>query len=296
MRISYNDFIHPQDDAARRQLEAVPGFDTVTKCYLKFGVEKFIHGYFMANYIRLSQTQLPEIYGLLPPVVEKFGLSEPEFYLQMDPTPNAYTMGDTQCFIVVTSGLLEHITDRKEQEAVIAHECGHIACRHVFYRTMASLLTMVGSAIGIPSALAAPIELAFNYWSRRSELSADRAAAVYLGDPKSMVGSLLRLSGGPSQFTANINIAEYADQAKAYYTLQSESKWHKILQTCAVMNRSHPFSAVRIQELQNWCNTDKYKILCKNWNEGLCMVRCKKCGGDVFPRDRFCCHCGAPIE
>ena len=49
MKVSYKDFIHPQDDAARRELEAVPGFDMVTKCFLKFGVEKFLHGYLMAT-------------------------------------------------------------------------------------------------------------------------------------------------------------------------------------------------------------------------------------------------------
>jgi Zn-dependent protease with chaperone function len=204
-------------------------------------------------------------------------------------------MGDNQCFVVVTSGLLEHITDRDELEAVIAHECGHIACRHVFYSTMAYFMTIMGSAIGIPSALSAPIELAFNYWLRRSELSADRAAAVYFGSPKTMIASLLRLSGGPSQFTANINVDEYANQAKAYYDLQAESKWHKILQSCAIMNSSHPFSAVRVQELKKWCDTDKYKTLCKNWQDGLCTIRCPKCGGDILPGDSFCCHCGSPI-
>jgi Zn-dependent protease with chaperone function len=296
VKVSYKDFIHPQDDAARRELEAVPGFDMVTKCFLKFGVEKFLHGYLMANYIRLSESQLPDVYNLLPSVAEKFGIEEPEFYLQMNPTPNACTMGDNQCFIVVTSGLLEHITDRQELEAVIAHECGHISCRHVFYKTMAGMLSMLGAAIGIPPALSAPIGIAFNYWSRRSELSADRAAAVYLGSPDPMVGALLRLAGGPSQFTAHINVEEYADQAEAYYTLQKESKWHRILQNYAVMNSSHPFSAVRIRELQKWCEMDKYTILCKCWQEGLRMFRCRKCGNDVSCGDRFCCHCGSLIE
>lgn len=92
MTVTYRDFIHPEDDRARRELEAVPGFDKVTKCFMKFGVEKFLHGSLMANCIRLSPTQLPEIYGLLPPVARKFGIAEPEFYLQMDPSPNACTM------------------------------------------------------------------------------------------------------------------------------------------------------------------------------------------------------------
>lgn len=294
MNVSYKDFIHPQDDAARRQLEVVPGFNIVTRCFVKFGLEKFLHGYFMANHIRLSKTQLPEIYNLLPPIAEKFGIEEPEFYLQMDPNPNAYTSGDEQRFIVVTSGLLEHITDEKERQSIIAHECGHIVCRHIFYMTMARMLTVLGSSVGVPSALIAPIELAFKYWARRSELSADRASAVYLGESTPALQALLRITGGPEQFTRDLNVEEYAAQAQAYYALQADSKWHKVLQSYAVMNLDHPFSAVRIQELIRWCGTDKYRNLCKSWLNGLDMVACRKCGKPVSKNDRFCCYCGHP--
>ena len=295
MKVSYKDFIHPQDDAARRELEAVPGFNLLVKWFLKFGLEQFLHGYFMANYIRLSKTQLPEIYNLLPPVAKKFGIEEPEFYLQMNPAPNAYTTGDERRFIVVTSGLLEHITDVKERESIIAHECGHIVCRHVFYMTMARMLSMAGFSFGIPSALVAPLDLAFKYWSRRCELSADRASAVYLGEVNPAIQALLRITGGPQQFTKDLNIDEYASQSQAYYALQKDSKWHKLLQSCAVMNQDHPFSAVRIQEMIKWCDTDRYKQLCKSWVDGIDMVVCAKCGKSVSKNDRFCCYCGHPI-
>ena len=295
MKVSYKDFIHPQDDAARRELESVPGFNLLVKWFLKFGLEQFLHGYFMANYIRLSKTQLPEIYNLLPPVAEKFGIEEPEFYLQMNPTPNAYTTGDERRFIVVTSGLLEHITDVKERESIIAHECGHIVCRHVFYMTMARMLSMAGFSFGITSALVAPLDLAFKYWSRRCELSADRASAVYLGEVNPAMQALLRITGGPQQFTKDLNIEEYAAQSQAYYALQKDSKWHKLLQSYAVMNQGHPFSAVRIQELIKWCDSDKYRRLCKSWEEGLDMFVCDKCRKLVSKNDRFCAHCGNPI-
>ena len=296
MKVSYKDFIHPQDDAARRELEAVPGFSLLVKWFLKFGLEKFLHGYFMANYIRLSKTQLPEIYNLLPPVAEKFGIEEPEFYLQMDPAPNAYTTGDERRFLVITSGLLEHITDVKERESIIAHECGHIVCRHVFYMTMARMLSMAGFSFGIPSALVAPLDLAFKYWSRRCELSADRASAVYLGESTPAMQALLRITGGPQQFTKDLNIEEYAEQAKAYYELQADSKWHKLLHSCAVMNVDHPFSAVRIQELMKWCATDKYINLCKIWKDGADICLCKNCGRQLSKGDRFCCYCGHSVE
>ena len=296
MTVTYRDFIHPEDDRARRELEAVPGFDVVTKCFLKFGVEQFVHGLMMARCVRLSKKQLPDIYGLLPPVAEKFGIEEPEFYLEMNPIPNAYTMGDTRRFLVVTSGILKHITDRAELESIIAHECGHIVCRHVFYMTMARMLATVGESIGIPQILFAPVGLAFNYWARRSELSADRASAVYSGSADPIVKSLLRLTGGPADLTAKIDVAQYAAQALAYDELQANSAWHKILQGCAVMNEDHPFPAVRIHEIMRWADSEEFKRACRGWVGGLDSTSCAKCGKSISREDRFCCHCGHPTE
>ncbi len=145
MPINYREFIHPEDEAARQQLEAVPGFQNATKWFMDLGIETYCHGLFMGEKIRLSPTQLPELYNHLPPICRKFGITEPEFYLEMNPGPNAYTLGDKRTFLVVTSGLLSHVKNDDELVAVLAHECGHILCRHVFYRTMASLASRPAS-------------------------------------------------------------------------------------------------------------------------------------------------------
>ena len=97
------EFIHPEDAAALRQLESIPGFPTIAKKVLELGYEKLRYGINMASTIRLSPTQLPELYRHLPPICERLGIKEPEFYLEMNPVPNAYTSGDTRVFIVVTS-------------------------------------------------------------------------------------------------------------------------------------------------------------------------------------------------
>ncbi len=99
---------------------------------MALGFEQLQYGMNMATAIRLSPTQLPKLYNHLPPICEKLGIAEPEFYLQMDPVPNAWTFGDTKIFITITSGLVELLND-EELDAVIAHECGHILCHHVLY-------------------------------------------------------------------------------------------------------------------------------------------------------------------
>lgn len=157
-----SDFIHPEDAAALRQLESIPGFPTLVKKFYALGYEKLLYGTNMASNIRLSETQLPELYHRLPPICKLLGIPEPEFYLEMNPMPNAYTFGDTKIFIKVTSGLVEMLND-DEIDAVIAHECGHILCRHVLYHNMANLLLTGADAFGLLGLFSAPIRYALLY-------------------------------------------------------------------------------------------------------------------------------------
>ena len=94
--ITSSDFMHPEDAAALEQLENIPGFPAFVKKILQLGLEQMQYGINMASSIRLSPTQLPELYNRLPPICEKLGIEVPEFYLQMNPTPNAWTFGDTR--------------------------------------------------------------------------------------------------------------------------------------------------------------------------------------------------------
>ena len=52
------DYIHPEDEAARRNMEAIPGFAAAMKLFMRYYDEQIVHGMNMANKIRLSPTQL----------------------------------------------------------------------------------------------------------------------------------------------------------------------------------------------------------------------------------------------
>ena len=51
------EFIHPEDEAALRQLESIPGFPALVKKIMALGFEKLRYGMNMATAIRLSPTQ-----------------------------------------------------------------------------------------------------------------------------------------------------------------------------------------------------------------------------------------------
>jgi Zn-dependent protease with chaperone function len=295
MPVAARDFIHPEDKAAQEQLKAIPLFDQFVKMFLKIGIEQFVHNLNMAEKIRLGPDQLPHLYDPIPPICETLGIEVPEVYLEMNPVPNAYALGDSRPSVVLTSGLVEAM-DEDELQAVLAHECGHIVCRHTLYRTMTLLLIRVGPQIFGPlAALSMPIQLALLYWSRRGELSADRAAAVVLGDPKPIVETMIRLAGGPKSVTGKVNLEAYLKQAEAFDKMQ-ESTWDKVLQTVATMQQTHPFQSVRCREILRWCETDQYRRIVAGLADEAAAVKCTGCAKPVAGDWKFCKHCGQKLE
>lgn len=290
-----SDFIHPEDAAALRQIESIPGFPALVKKFLSLGLEQLQYGINMATNIRLSETQLPQIYKHLPPICQKLGISEPEFYLQMDPNPNAWTFGDSKIYIVVTSGLVDMMND-EELDAVLAHECGHILCRHVLYHSVASYILQGADNFGILGNLTIPIQYAMLYWMRKSELSCDRAAAI-VTSPKVVSSVMARLSGGPKRITENINMQEWALQGEKYETIRTDGLWNKALQIFAISSMDHPFSAVRVREILNWGNSEQYRNIKYNMSQKALSSGpvCPHCGKPVSADWKFCLHCGTKL-
>lgn len=292
--INASDFIHPEDAAALEQLENIPGFPALVKKVLSMGLEQLQYGINMASAIRLSPTQLPELYNRLPPICARLGIEEPEFYLQMDPQPNAWTFGDTKVFITITSGLVDMMTD-EELDAVIAHECGHILCHHVLYHTIARYILSGVDALGILGAFTIPVQFAILYWQRKSELSCDRAASI-VTSPEVVASTMARLSGGPRSITAKINLEEWARQADQYDRIRNDGLWNKALQVYAVAGLNHPFSAVRVREILSWAQTEQYRQIRQHYLEDTVhRRRCPHCGEPVEEGWAYCRKCGTAL-
>ena len=291
--ITASDFIHPEDAAALRQLESIPGFPALVKKILSLGFEELQYGLNMATAIRLSPTQLPNLYNHLPPICKKLGIQEPELYLQMNPMPNAFTFGDTRIFITITSGLVE-MMEGEELDAVIAHECGHIVCHHVLYHSIAQIIFSGAASLGILGHLAMPIQLALLYWSRKSELSCDRCGSV-ITSPEVITRVMALLSGGPRSITQEINFEEWARQADKYDEIKNENLWNKSLQIYAIAKEDHPFAAVRVREILKWGQSPQYQNLMENLKWEAYSRKCPNCGLLVHDDWAYCKYCGTKV-
>lgn len=291
--IKLADFIHPEDAAALNTLKAIPGLTTLTKLFLQYGYEKMYYGQNLGSCIKLSPTQLPHIYKHLPPICDKLGIEEPEFYLSMDPVPNAWTFGETYKFICVTSGLIEMLED-DEIDAVIAHECGHILCKHSLYHSLARILCEQGAQALMSFGITEAMLLALYYWDRKGELSCDRVASL-ITSPDAVTRVHVRLSGGSKTLTSQINIKEWIEQADKYEEIYNDRGiWDRAVQMFSIMYRTHPYSAVRVREIQNWGNSSAYfnskqQILKSE------LPRCRTCGRKISDSDNYCPYCSSKL-
>ena len=249
-------YTHPSDKAALDALKMIPGFGPLMKAFMSVWNEKQFRIMNMSSNLRLGEDQMPKYYNMLFPICERLGIEVPELYLKLDVHPNAYTSGDTKPFIVMTSGLLETLSDELIP-TVLAHECGHIACHHVLYSTMGKIL--LGSASSFLGGLVTlPIQMAFAYWMRCSEFSADRAAVICDGTPEKMIETCFRFAGCDKDIKAEGNVEAFLKQAEEYNELVGE-KWNKTLEFMLYSQIDHPLNAVRASECKKWGEGDQFK-------------------------------------
>lgn len=298
---SASDVVHPFDESAKRQLESMTGLQATVQAFMKIYSEREAHNFHLSECLRLGPNQLPEIYRLLPPICDAFGIPEPELYLSMGGV-NAYTFGHTRTSIIIFSDLLDHLAP-DEIEAVIAHECGHILLQHVLYHSMAQFLDAareIGSYAPIPglssllTLASVPVQSALTSWSHKSELSADRAAAAYLGSADAITRVMFRFAGIKVDSPYVHSVQAFADQALEWEALR-ESRWNRILQWMLSKQSTHPMLAVRVREIQAWTATPGFARLAAVAASARSEPRCPTCAHKVQPGWRHCQECGTGL-
>lgn len=260
MALDYKLYLHDSDKAAMAALKAIPGFSQVMKAFMKIWSEQQLRLINMSTNLRLNEKQMAKYYNMLPPICTKLGIDVPELFVELNVHPNAYTYGDTKPFIVITSGLFETLPDELIP-TVLAHECGHIACHHTLYTTMGRAILNGASAFvsGLGNIALYPIQLAFAYWMRCSEFSADRAAIICDGSAEKSTEVMMRFAGYDKDIMADANVEAFMEQALEYKNLVDNNAWNKTLEFILFQNYDHPLNAIRAYEGREWEKTELYK-------------------------------------
>ena len=264
--MSYNAelYMHDLDRKAFAALNKFPKFVKLQEAYIANVNEKEAKIQFLSTAIRLNENQLPEVYRLLPPICEKLGITVlPDLYMVQSENKkdlNAFTGGITQPFICVTSELIKQCPSEMIS-SVIAHECGHIACKHYLYHSLARNFangiskSPLAKIPAINKYLSRAMITALLFWDRCSELSADRAAVLCDGTSDKTVDMLLKIHG----FDDTINRDEFIKQALDLKDFVNESKSNQMMEQMIVQWNSHPLLATRAYECYDWSKSAAFK-------------------------------------
>ena len=250
---------HDLDRQAADALNQFPKFVKLLESYSVNYDEKAAKIDLLSTAIRLGENQMPEVYSLLPPICEQLGIDTPELYYVRDKRANAATFGSVHPCIYVTSGLVNKLP-LNLLPSVLAHECGHIACKHSLYHSIAAQL--VGGIdrsplVRIPAIgkyLTPALVRALLFWDRCSELSADRAAALCDGTADKTIDVLLRLNG----YGKNVDRKEFLRQALDLKSFVNDSKSNKLMELMLVQDETHPRLATRAYECYEWSQSAQY--------------------------------------
>ena len=252
-------YVHDLDRQAADALNQFPKFVKLLESYSVNYDEKAAKIDLLSTAIRLGENQMPEVYSLLPPICEQLGIDTPELYYVRDKRANAATFGSAHPCIYVTSGLVNKLP-LNLLPSVLAHECGHIACKHSLYHSIAAQL--VGGIdqsplVRIPAIgkyLTPTLVRALLFWDRCSELSADRAAALCDGTADKTIDVLLQLNG----YGKNVDRKEFLKQALDLKSFVNDSKSNKLMELMLVQDETHPRLATRAYECYEWPQSAQY--------------------------------------
>jgi hypothetical protein len=258
--ISSRAWEHPADRGALVALRRLRGFDTLLKKLSALVNERAVRLVYLGSAVRVDERQFTGLHRLLAEVAATLDApSLPELYVASNPVPTSITIGLDRPLIVVSSGLVS-LLDEEEMRFALGHEMGHVVSGHAVYQTLLQRLIRLSGVLtaiplgglGVRLILAAMME-----WSRKSELSADRAGLLATQEPSVAFRVHMKLASGghlenldPTSFFAQG--AEYDD---------SGDLRDSVLKLLLVEARSHPFTVVRAAELRRWVDSGEYTMV-----------------------------------
>ncbi len=248
-------FQHDSDIKATDALKAVPGLDKAISKIMEYGLERLAYLDNTASNVRVTDKMFGNLHQSLQWGCRILDMEEPELYVTLNPTPNAYTYGHSKPFIVLTSGLVD-LLGPEERFFVIAHELGHIKADHVLYtilaHNIAAIMERLGQAtLGIGSLLGQSLVYALLEWHRKAELTADRAGLLCVQNLDTPITTFMKMAGGASTLFKEMDKQEFLAQIRDYEDADRSTlnKAYKILLTA---ERTHPYAILRAKELDLW--------------------------------------------
>jgi Zn-dependent protease with chaperone function len=202
----------------------------------------------LGHAVKIGPRQFPRVHALAERCAHTLGIAVPTVYVVSNPHLNGATYGtNDDAFILLNSALVDHFTDQ-ELLSVLGHECGHIHNNHVVYLTALHYLTNLAGLF--VRNLGLPALLALRAWSRRAEITCDRAGALCAGSLEPALKALTKLALGSQKLYDELNIEAFLEQHDE--AQQSIGRYGEVLST-------HPWLPKRVLALRAFADSELFR-------------------------------------
>lgn len=271
-----------EDGKAMRALRAITPLTKAAELISDKVGRRWIESTF--NSILLGENQLPEVYEQAVRAARILGMSYmPEIYVSGDLMWDCKTYGsDKDAFIIMGTGLATNFRG-PELLFLFAREIGHCRTGHALWQTVIKFLMgeqgkrrgLMGGGLFAalsPSALMeGAIETPLLAWARQSEITADRAGMLAVGDEEVARRVLLSWTLRSSFLYKQINIDAWLKQQA-----EGEDDFSKLSE---LTTSSTPYIAKRLRLLSEFASSPeliKWKKVINKYSEAFIKADEKK--------------------
>lgn len=258
--ISSRAWEHPADRGALTALRQLKGFDYVLRKLSGLINERAFRLQFLGSAIRVDERQFPTVHRLYTEAATTLDVRElPELYITNFPIWNATTIGMDKPFIVLNNALLQGL-DEEETRFVLGHELGHAQSGHALYQSLLFwLMRLTGALAWLPiGALGLrAIIAALHEWSRKAELSGDRAGLLAVQDPSVALRVQMKMASGGQ--LSELDTTAFLAQGTEYESAGDIRD--SVLKLLLLEAQSHPLAVVRAHELRRWVDDGEYTAI-----------------------------------
>ena len=248
-RGGFGDYAYSGDLRVLRRLDRLAPVRIVVESTVRFW-KNFQKNELLGTAVKVSSRQFPHLHAQIVECAEILDIPTPTTYVTESPHINAGTYGtNTEAFIVVNSALIDKL-DEQEVKFVIGHECGHIQNNHVVYHTAARFMAQ---GVGIYVKYASlPASMALDAWSRRGEVTCDRAGLVCARDLDASLRAMMKIALGSHKLFEEMDVDEFLHQLDG--VKQGMGRFAELF-------RSHPYVPKRVQALKLFAESAYYHNL-----------------------------------
>jgi Zn-dependent protease with chaperone function len=215
----------------------------------------------LGNAVKVSDRQFPRIQALVKQCADTLHIAQPTIYIVNNPVLNAATYGtNEESFILVHSALIDHYSD-EELLTVLGHECGHIHNSHVVYLTALHYLTRM-AGVFVRWAVE-PALVALRAWSRRAEITCDRAGMLCGKSEIVAQRSLTKLALGSRKLYEEFNLEAFLEQYD-----EGKDGMGKYMEVFA----THPWLPKRVLSMRVFAESELYRKAAGTGEGGLTMT------------------------